>query len=139
MGTKFTKLTSQIVFHWQTFEDQTIAVRLLAEAGWDLPSQERFILGSVITVRNWDAHFTDMLGILNVEYRARVTDMAVGILFFDAGIGRDVALLRSFGVEGQIDTPVLGKVRLIISMKIEENKPLWPQTPLFQFGLGTMF
>ncbi|MBI3659957.1 BamA/TamA family outer membrane protein [Candidatus Acetothermia bacterium] len=139
VGTKFTKLTSQIVFHWQTFEDQTIAVRLLAEAGWDLPSQERFILGSVITVRNWDAHFTDMLGILNVEYRARVTDMAVGILFFDAGIGRDVALLRSFGVEGQIDTPVLGKVRLIISMKIEENKPLWPQTPLFQFGLGTMF
>ena len=140
VGTKFTKLTGQVVYHWPTFEDQTIAVRLLGQAGWDLPSQERFILGNPVTVRNWDPHFTDMLGILNVEYRTRVTETAVGVLFFDVGIGRDTELMRSFGIEGQVDTPVLGKVRLIISMRINNKEPyLWPQTPLFQFGLGTMF
>ena len=135
----FIKATAQYVQHWLTFEDQTIAVRLLGQMGWNLPSQERFSLGNVATIRNWNSHYTDMLGVLNVEYRTRITEQATAIVFFDIGKGQDTELMGAFGVEGQIDAPVIGRVRLIMSMRLEENKPIWPQTPIFQFGLGTMF
>jgi outer membrane protein assembly factor BamA len=141
-GAKFTKLTAQFVQHWFTFDDQTIALRLLGQKGWNLPSQERFMLGNVMTVRNWGAYFSDTVGILNLEYRVRITEQAVGLFFFDLGWGHNIEepLLRSFGVEGQIDVPVVGRVRLLMSMKINNKEPyLWPQTPVFQFGLGTMF
>jgi outer membrane protein assembly factor BamA len=139
LGTKFTKVTGQIVHHWFTFEDQTIALRFLGQIGWDLLSQERFVIGNVATVRNWNPSYTDMLGVVNLEYRARVTEQAVGILFLDAGWGRGLQpeAIYSFGVEGQLEVPVVGRVRLIMSMKLQD--PIWPQTPIFQFGLGTMF
>jgi outer membrane protein insertion porin family len=144
VGTEFTKLTGQIVHHWMTFEDQAIAVRLVGQIGWELPTQERFLLGSTMSVRGWEGFFTDALAVANLEYRARVTEPAVAVLFFDAGWGRDVEqdkLIQrlSFGAEAQIDTPVLGKVRLIISMKIFDEEPHIRWVPVFQFGLGTMF
>lgn len=135
----FTKITAQLVQHWLTFEDQTIAVRLLGQIGWNLPSQERFGIGNVATIRNWGPQYTDKHAVLNIEYRARITEQAVAIIFFDMGRGEDTGLMGAFGVEGQLDAPVIGRVRLIMSMRLEEDKPIWPQTPIFQFGLGTMF
>ncbi len=136
VGTPFTKVEGTIVQHWPTIEDQTFALRLVGNAGSQLPAQEEFTLGSSTTVRSVETVRGPSLGYANLEYRILLEPQAnVSVAFF-ADIGTDGDVWRkSVGVEGRVTAPYVGPVRVAMAWPITDRV----QTVQGVFGFGTFF
>lgn len=137
-GTRFTKLTFTLAQHFPTSKDQNIALRLHGGLGFSLPSQERFRLGGVNTIRGIPTFGTNKFVLLNAEYQARlVGEDIAGALFIDLGFGEDMVLQKSFGLEFKMVIPYVSQARLILSWPfIEGEVDGWPK---LDFGFGYTF
>jgi len=136
LGEPFTKLQTTLVQHFPTFEDQTIAIRLMGGVGIDLPSQEEFLLGGSTTLRGIAPFRTPAMALLNVEYRVQLLPNTFSAaLFADLGSGESFELKKSIGVEWRLSVPYLGLVRIAF---------VWPITDHLEalraeFGFGPFF
>jgi outer membrane protein insertion porin family len=136
-GTRFTKLTFALIQHFPTLEDQNIALRLYGGQGFSVPSDERFSLGGIATLRGIPSFTTDKFFLVNAEYRAELTTGAVGVIFADFGIAEGTDLKRSFGLELRAQLPAIGAVRLVFAWPVIDGQLSWQ--PKIDFGFGTMF
>ncbi len=136
VGSPFTKVEGTIVQHWPTVEDQTTALRLVGNAGSELPAQEQFTLGSSTTVRGVPTVRGSTVGFANLEYRILLEEQAnVSVAFFaDIGTNGD-AWRRSVGVEGRVTAPYVGPIRLAMAWPITDRV----ETVKAVFGFGTFF
>jgi outer membrane protein insertion porin family len=135
LGTEFTKLFFTLTQHFPTLQDQNIAFRFQGGVGFSLPGHERFLLGGPTTIRGMQGASTDKIFFMNAEYRVKLIEEVSIALFFDGGMGEGVEVMRSFGLDFRVRTP-LGLVRFIVA---------WPQkdgfeiAPVFSFAFGPMF
>jgi outer membrane protein assembly factor BamA len=136
-GTRFTKLSFTLVQHFPTLKDQNLAFRFYGGQGFFLPSQERFRLGGISTLRGIPAFRTDKFFLINAEYRAMLTEGAVGVAFVDFGFDEQMKLYRSFGLELRAQLPAVGLVRIIFSWPVIDGQIGWQ--PKIDFGFGQMF
>lgn len=138
-GPRFTKLTFTLVQHFPSFKDQNLAFRFYGGTGFSLPSQEWFPFGGNATLRGITPFRTPKFFLVNAEYRAVLTEGAVGVLFFDLGLAEGAELQRScsFGLELRVQLPGVGPVRLIFSWPVSEPEVSWQ--PRIDIAFGTMF
>ncbi len=136
-GPRFTKLAFTLIQHFPTLRDQNIALRLYGGQGFSLPSDERFSLGGSATLRGIPSFKAEKFFLVNADYRAELTEGAVGVAFVDLGIAEGTGLQRSFGLELQAQLPAVGAVRLIFSWPIIAGEISWQ--PKIDFAFGTMF
>jgi outer membrane protein assembly factor BamA len=136
LGTEFTKLQMTLIQHFPTLENQTIALRFVGGLGVDLPSQEEFLLGGSTTLRGIKTARTPSMAFLNAEYRVQIIQGVFSIaLFADVGSGVPFELKKSIGIEGRVNVPYLGWVRLAFA---------WPITDRIEYlkveyGFGSFF
>ncbi|MCR4405247.1 MAG: BamA/TamA family outer membrane protein [Candidatus Acetothermia bacterium] len=136
-GTRFTKLTFALVQHFPTLKDQNVAVRLHGGQGFSTPAHEQFLLGNVSTLRGISSFRTEKFFLVNAEYRAVLTEGAVGVIFADLGIAEGKDLKRSFGFELRAQLPAVGTVRLVFAWPVVDGQIGWQ--PKIDFGFGNMF
>lgn len=136
-GTRFTKVQATLVQHFPTLTNQNLAFRLHGGQGFSLPSQERFRMGGISTLRGIPAFRADKFFLVNAEYRAVLTEGAVGVAFADLGFDAQMELRRSFGLELRAQLPAVGAVRLVFSWPVIEGQIDWQ--PKIDFGFGSMF
>lgn len=136
-GTRFTKLTFALIQHFPTLKEQNLAFRFYGGEGFSLPLQERFPLGGSATLRGVSPFRADKFFLVNAEYRAVLTEGAVGVIFADLGLGEAMELQRSFGLELRAQLPAVGPVRLIFAWPVTEGGIFWQ--PKVDFAFGTMF
>lgn len=137
VGTEFSKLQGIWTHHRMTLERQTISVRLYGALGLELPSQERFGFGGVMTVRGWETRSTDQFALTNLEYRMELAENIWGVFYYDIGWAKEVGWRQSLGFEMRLVTGFVGNVRLVIAWPFYETG--LQIAPVFQFGFGTMF
>jgi len=136
-GTRFTKLTFTLVQHFPALKDQNLAFRFYGGQGFSLPSQERFRLGGISTLRGIPPSRVDKFFLVNAEYRAILTEGAVGVAFVDLGIDEWMNLYRSFGMELRAQLPGVGPIRIVFSWPLIDGRINWQ--PKIDFGFGVMF
>lgn len=135
VGPEFTKLNLTLTHHFSTWENQNIAVRGMGQVGFDLPSQERFTLGGVNTLRGINPAYSDRIYLLNTEYRIKLIEAASLAFFVDTGFGVGIELESSFGAELRANIP-MGLVRIALAWPVEEGKI---KAVKVEFGMGPMF
>jgi len=139
VGTEdFLKLSSTLIQFFPTWEDQTVALRAVGGLGMDLPAQEFFSLGGATSLRGIEPRRTPAMAFVNVEYRVQVAPMLVQLaLFLDAGTDGTGAWFRSMGIEGRVNVPYLGWLRLALAWPLEEG---WtPENYRVEVGFGPFF
>lgn len=140
-GVRFTKLQVSLVEHFPAGKDQALAIRAYSGLGLSLPSQERFILGGVNTIRGYPRSLVDRFFLINGEYRVKLTEGVVGVLFADLGLGTDEAAGMeagwAVGLEMRVTVPAIGLVRFIFTWPCVDGRMDW--APKFEFGFGPMF
>ncbi|MGQ9602451.1 MAG: BamA/OMP85 family outer membrane protein [Candidatus Bipolaricaulia bacterium] len=136
-GPRFMKLAFTLIQHFPTLRDQNIALRLYGGQGFSLPSDARFSLGGSATLRGIPSFKAEKFFLVNTEYRAVLTEGAVGVAFVDLGIAEGTGLQRSFGLELRAQLPAVGPVRLIFSWPVIAGEISWQ--PKIDFAFGTMF
>ena len=136
-GTRFTKLSFTLTQYFPALKDQSLALRFYGGQGFSLPSQEEFSLGGISTLRGIPAFRTDKFFLVNTEYRAILTEGAVGVAFADLGIDERMKLYRSFGLELRAQLPSIGPIRLVFSWPVIGGQINWQ--PKIDFGFGGMF
>ena len=136
LGTEFTKLQTTLIQHFPTLENQTIALRFVGGLGVDLPSQEEFLLGGSTTLRGIKTMRTPAMAFLNAEYRIQIIQGMFSIaLFADIGSGVPFELKKSIGIEGRINVPYLGWVRLAFAWPITDRIEYFK----VEYGFGPFF
>lgn len=138
LGTEeFTKFEAELIRHYPTYEDQNVAVRIVGGTGIDLPSQERFTLGGVTTVRGARSVQAQSMAFANLEYRIQFIPNTVSLAFFaDVGTAGSLEKLkRSVGFEGRVTAPYVGPVRISFAWPITDRL----EYVQIQFGFGTFF
>jgi len=138
LGTEFTKLHATFIQHFPTFEDQNVAVRLIAGLGIGLEDdpQEQFLLGGPTTLRGIETIRTPSMALLNLEYRVQLLPGILSMaLFLDVGGSSPFELKRSIGIEWRVTAPYIGPVRLAFAWPITDKIEYFK----FEFGFGTFF
>ncbi len=138
LGTeRFTKLQTTLIQHFPLpWENHAVALRVVGGTGVDLPSQEAFQLGGSTTLRGLPTVRTPAMAFLNAEYRVQIIQGVFSIaLFADVGTGVPFELKKSVGIEGRVNLPYLGWVRLAFA---------WPITDRIEYvkveyGFGPFF
>lgn len=134
--TEFTKLSTTLIQHFPTLEDQTIALRFVGALGVDLPSQEEFQLGGSTTLRGIKTMRTPAMAFLNLEYRIQFLPGTFSIaLFADMGTGSPFDLKKSIGIEGRINVPYVGPIRLAFAWPITDRIEYFK----VEYGFGSFF
>ena len=137
-GPRFIKLTFSLAQYFPSFKkDQSIAVRLYGGQGFSLPSHERFKFGGTTTLRGFKPSPTGKFALLNAEYRAKLTEGAIGVVFLDLGVAEGIGIERSIGLELRAQIPSVGPIRIIFSWPFVEGQLNWQ--PKIDFSFGTMF
>ena len=136
-GTRFTKLSFALVQHFPTLANQNLALRFHGGQGFSLPSQERFRLGGIDTLRGIIPFRADKFFLVNAEYRAVLTEGAVGVAFADLGLNEEMELYSSFGMELRAQFSPVGPVRIVFSWPVVDGHINWQ--PKIDFGFGYMF
>lgn len=113
-----------------------LAVRALAQLGWDLPADYQFSLGGVDSVRGAKKVSTDRLALFNAEFRIELAQGAWFAPFLDVGVDlRTKALKIAPGLEVAVNLGGMF-VRLSASWP-NDREPTW--VPAFEFGMSPMF
>lgn len=139
LGTEdFTKLSATLIQFFPTFEDQTVAVRLVGGIGVGLPSQELFHLGGSTSLRGIAPRRTPAMAFANLEYRVQVAPALVNVaLFLDLGVDNSRELLKTIGIEGRANIPYIGWLRLAVAWPITDQWTLGPYK--IEVGFGPFF
>ena len=139
LGTEdFTKLSATLIQFFPTWEDQTLAVRFVGGLGVGLPSQEQFYLGGSTSLRGMSPIRTPSMAFINVEYRVQVAPALVNVaLFLDAGTNASWELFKSIGIEGRVNVPYLGWMRLALAWPVTDEWTLGPYK--VEVGFGPFF
>ena len=139
LGTEdFTKLSATLIQFFPTWEDQTLALRFVGGLGVGLPSQEQFYLGGSTSLRGMSPIRTPSMAFINVEYRVQIAPALVNVaLFLDAGTDASWELFRSLGIEGRVNVPYLGWMRLALAWPVTDEWTLGPYK--VEVGFGPFF
>lgn len=139
LGTEdFTKLSATLIQFFPTLEDQTLAVRFVGGLGVGLPSQEQFYLGGANSLRGMSSIRTPSMAFVNVEYRVQIAPALVhAALFLDMGTNASWELFKSIGIEGRVNVPYLGWMRLALAWPITDEWTLGPYK--VEVGFGPFF
>jgi outer membrane protein assembly factor BamA len=135
---EFTKAWTALIQHLPTVEDQTIAARVVAGWGEDLPSQEKFVMGGSATLRGIKPEHVDSMAYMNLEYRILVEQNFSIAFFADGGAilgGEEIELKKSIGIEGRITIPYVGPIRVAFAWPITDKLEYFK----VEFGFGTLF
>lgn len=135
---EFTKAWTALVQHLPTVEDQTIAARVVAGWGDDLPSQEKFVIGGSTTLRGIKPEHVDSMAYMNLEYRIQVDPIFTIAFFADGGTvlgGEEYEFKKSIGIEGRVTVPYVGPIRVAFAWPVTDKLEYFK----VEFGFGTLF